>query len=103
MLIASYDGYKLLPEESFKDFRPPAPYIPDSPGHYEDWIRGSKTGEPTTCNFGYAGPLTETVLLGTVAYRMQKKLLWDADELKATNCPEAGKLIAKEYRKGWEL
>jgi hypothetical protein len=47
--------------------------------------------------------LTETVLLGTVAFRVGKKLQWDAESLKVTNCPEANQLLAREYRKGWEL
>ena len=41
-------------------------------------------------NFEYAAMLTETVLLGNVAMRVGKKLVWDGPKLKATNCPEAG-------------
>ena len=62
-----------------------------------------KTGNPTTCGFDYSGPLTETVLLGNVAYRTGEKLQWDAENLKATNCPEADQFIRREYRKGWTL
>jgi len=38
-----------------------------------------------------------------VAFRVGKKLDWDAKNLKATNCPEADKYVQKEYRKGWEV
>ena len=62
-----------------------------------------KTGEPTTCNFEYAGWLTEANHLGNVAYRVGKKLEWDAATMKATNCPEADAFIRREYRKGWKL
>ena len=103
MLLAGYTQYRLLPEEKFRDFKPPAPYIPDSIGHHEEWIRACKTGEPTTCNFGYAGPLTETVLLGTVAYRAGRKLEWDPFTLETPNYPEASRYIRREYRKGWTL
>jgi hypothetical protein len=68
-----------------------------------EWIQAAKTGSPTTCNFGYTGPLTETVLLGAVAYRAGKKLEWDPWELQATNCPEASRYIRKKYREGWSL
>jgi hypothetical protein len=38
-----------------------------------------------------------------VAYRVGKKLQWDAKNLKATNAPEASKYIKREYRKGWTI
>ena len=52
----------------------------------------------------FAGPLTEAVLLGTVCVRMGGgKLLWDSENLKVTNVPEANKYLHYEYRKGWSL
>ena len=42
-------------------------------------------------------------LLGNVAYRVGKKLQWDAKTLAATNCPEANQFLTKEYRQGWEV
>jgi len=47
--------------------------------------------------------LTETVLLGVVAYRTGQKLDWDASLLKAKNSRQAMNYIQTEYRKGWEL
>jgi hypothetical protein len=47
--------------------------------------------------------LTETVLLGNVAYRTGEKLEWDAKSLTATNCPAAAQYVTKEYRKGFEI
>jgi predicted dehydrogenase len=102
-LITGYMSHKLLPEEKFRDFQPPQPYIPRSIGHHNEWIQACKDGSPTTCNFDYSGALTETVLLGLVSYRCQSPLEWDAEGLTATNCPEADRFIRKEYRKGWEL
>jgi len=43
------------------------------------------------------------VLLGNVAYRIGRKLEWDAKHLKATNCREADALIQHHYRKGWRI
>ena len=80
MLLADYSRRKLLPEEQFAGFKPPAQFIPDSIGHHNEWIRACKTGTPTTCNFAYAGPLTETVLLGNVAYRTGRKIEWDYEK-----------------------
>ena len=68
-----------------------------------EWIHACKTGAATTCNFEYAGWLTEANHLGNVAYRTGRKLEWDPKELRATNAPEADQFIRREYRKGWEL
>jgi predicted dehydrogenase len=103
MLLANYDKWKLLPEKDFEGFTPPAPSIPNSIGHHKEWVQACKSGGATTCNFDYSGALTETVLLGNVAYRLGKPIVWDAKNLKATGEPEADKLIHKEYRKPWSL
>jgi predicted dehydrogenase len=102
-LISDYDRHVLLPEKDFKDFVRPAPFIPKSIGHHKEWIEAIKTGGKTTCQFDYSGPLTETALLGNVAYRVGKKLEWDAQKLSATNCREADQFIQHHYRKGWTL
>ena len=47
--------------------------------------------------------MTEAIHLGNVAYRTEKKLQWDAENLCATIAPEADRFIRREYRKGWSL
>jgi hypothetical protein len=103
MLISDYNKHQLLPEEQFADFQRPAPFIPDSIGHHEEWIQACKTGGPTTCNFDYSGALTEAALLCNVALRTGEKLTWDAKALKAVNSAKADVFIRREYRKGWTL
>lgn len=103
MLLSSYTKHLLLPEKQFSGFTPPKPFIEKSRGHYAEWIHACKTGAPTTCNFEYAGWLTESNHLGNVAFRAGKKLEWDAATMKAKNCPEADAFIHREYRKGWKL
>jgi hypothetical protein len=102
-LIADYNRHRLLPERDFEGFEAPARWIGASQGHYEEWIEACKYGGPTTCNFDYAGALTETVLLGNVAFRTGKQLEWDARNLMARNCPEAAQYVRRECRKGWEI
>jgi len=79
--------------------------IPSSIGHHKEWIRACKTGKPTTCDFDYAGKFIENNMLALVAYRVGKKISWDAagKSLKASGCPEADRFIKKTYRKGWTL
>ena len=50
-----------------------------------------------------AGAVTETILLGAVALRAGKKIMYDAENMKITNIPAANKYLYREYRKGWEL
>jgi len=103
MLLADYDRRRLLPEKDFEGFQPPAPYIPDSIGHHKEWIAACKGGAPALCDFSYAGPLAETVLLGNVAFRSGRKLEWDSAACKVTNTREADQFIRHAYRKGWKL
>ena len=98
MMFADYGSYRLFPAEKFTGFKAPEPTIPKSIGHHAEWIKACKEGTPTTCNFDYSGALSEAVLLGNVAFRAGKPLEWDAENLKATNCPEADQFIRKEYR-----
>jgi predicted dehydrogenase len=103
MLLSDYEKHTLLPEDKFADFKRPEPFIPKSLGHHAEWLHACKTGEPTTCNFEYAGWLTEANHLGNVAYRTGKKLKWDPVKLQTANAPEAERFIRREYRKPWKL
>ena len=90
---------------------PPEAEYEESPGHFNEWVRAIKGGAPAMSNFPeYAGPLTETVLLGNLAVWAApepggpgKKIEWDAKKLVAKNAPEVMSIVKKEYRKGWEL
>lgn len=101
---------KILPGSLRESYKIPAPYIPSSPGHEEEWILACKGGAPAGSNFDWAGPLTETVLLGNVALRRELKeklsgqiLNWNPEKFSFTNLPEADKFLHYEYREGWNL
>jgi len=98
-------GAQLLPADRSRDFKPPPatlPRVPDG-NHYNDWIRACKGQGPACSHFDFAGPLTEGVLLGIVAFRAGKKLPWDGPAMKARGCPEAERYVRRPYRKGWTL
>jgi hypothetical protein len=103
MLLADYGKYVLLPEKQFAGFTPPPKSIPDSIGHHQEWLHACKTGAPTTCHFGYSGPLTEANHLGNVAYRAGKKIEWNAKTMKIKNAPDAERFLRRTYREGWKL
>jgi predicted dehydrogenase len=101
---------KILPRSLRDSYTAPAPTIPSSPGHEEEWIRACKGGAPGGSDFEWAGPLTETVLLGNIVLRSELKeklsgmvLEWDPEKFSFTNLPEADVFLKNEYRKGWSL
>lgn len=67
------------------------------------WINSFKNNTQSPGSFIYAGPVTETILLGGVALRAGKKVDYDTVNMKITNVPEANKYLVREYREGWEL
>ncbi len=103
MLLSEYFKHVLLPEKDFAGGQRPAPTIPRVSGHHEEWLQACKTGKSCSANFEYSGWLTEANHLGNVAYRVGRKLEWDAKNLKATNAPEADRFIRRNYREGWKL
>ena len=87
-------------------------------GHYVQWVNACIAGygqKQLSSPFEYAGPLTETILMGNLALRSymikdanghfpgRKKLLWDAVNMKITNFDEANQFVKREYRQGWKL
>ena len=103
MLLANYSKYLLLPEKDFADYKRPEPTLPRVASHYADWLTACKSGKKASADFEYSGWLTEANHLGNVAYRLGKKLEWDAETMRVRNAPEADRIIRREYRKGWEL
>ena len=69
LLLSDYDRHVLLPEARFATYARPAQSIAASIGHHKEWLDACRTRGKATCNFEYAGRLTETVLMGVKAYR----------------------------------
>jgi len=81
----------------------PKPFLPRGIDHYSEWVRACRGGPKPLADFDYSGPLTEAVLLGCVAIRTGKKLVWDGPNMKVTNVSGANKYIRRRYRSGWSL
>ena len=94
---------RIVPETKMKAYKRPPEIFPRLRGHHRGWIDACKSGKPVHGNFDYSGPMTETVLLGAVALRTGKKIIWDGPNMKATNAPEADKYIKPAFREGWSL
>ena len=112
----------LLPTKRMKEDRLPKQKLTRVPeGHYVQWVNACMAGygnAETSSPFEYAGPFTESILMGNLAIRSwmiknpkltgwgdkylgRKKLLWDAQNMKITNFDEANQFVKREYRTGW--
>ena len=105
----------------------------DDWGHQKMWIDAVKDGygsskhKMLTSSFDYAGPMTETVLMGNIAIRSyflnkngnpktvdirgkngtsyygRRKMNWDGENMKITNFEDANQFVGRNYREGWEV
>ncbi|MEZ6049241.1 MAG: Gfo/Idh/MocA family oxidoreductase [Planctomycetaceae bacterium] len=96
--------YYLLPQDKYAEYKKPEPTLPRSPGHFTEFCNAIAGGDPAMSNFGYAGRLTETILLGNLALHAgpDQKIEWDAVNLKATNNDSLDKWIMREYADEWK-
>lgn len=101
MLLCDYGRHVLLPEGAWGEFEAPPQTIPNSVGHHREWLDAIRDGGATTCAFDYSGALTETVLLGNVAFRAGEDFVWNAAQLRASS-ERAQELVARPPRAGWD-
>jgi len=121
LLFDCYGGNpRLLPTKLMKETKLPEPSLVRVPeGHYLQWVNACLAGYGkgiTSSPFEYAGPFTESILMGNLALRSymttgaggkghpgRKKLLWDAKNMRITNFEEANQYVKREYREGYKL
>ena len=93
---------RLFPLEKFRDYK-----LPDleQGHHWTLWSDACLNGtKPPSASFDYSGPMTESVLLGSVAVRFpQTTLQWNSAQLRFDNTKEANAYVRRTYRKGWEV
>ncbi len=97
-------GDMLIPDSLMDTYKRPPKTLPRSPGQFEEWVQACRGGRPAGSDFvEHSGLLTEVVLLGNIAARIDKKLLWDGAAMRFTNDATANKMLHREYRRGWTL
>ena len=103
MLLPHIGGPQLLPREKFLAYKA-YPKLKGQDRRYVQWVNACLGKDTASADFDFAGPLTETVLLGVLAARYPgKRLQWDTTSLRVTNLPEANEHVRVAYRKGWEV
>ena len=105
MLTAGCYGERprLVPASRMKEYQFPPPLLTRSPGHYRDWMRAAKGGEPACANFSVSAPFVEWLLLGVIAMRCEGKLEWDARNGLFTNSVQANQYLKPTFREGWDF
>jgi len=96
---------RLFPVSRRREFVEPPKTIPRSIGHRQEWVKACKDKRPedAKAGFWYSGPFVEALLVGNLAVRLQKRIEWDAANMRVKDAPEAEALVRKTYRKGFEL
>ena len=96
--------FTLLPRESFSDVAQDRPKsLKPSRGHYHDWFNACRGGEASWSHFGYAGSLSEFLMLGNIATQFDAELEYDPVAGEIVNHGEAHRLLRRDYRAGWEM
>ena len=96
MLLPNSGDPRFSPSEKFEGIE--RPEVPPR-DHYHHFVDACLGGERTESFFETTGPMTETILLGTVAIRLpDTELQWNAKRMRIPNAPDAEALLQREYR-----
>ncbi len=112
-VVVGTDGMIVLPHVRPDAFVLPAAKMAALPvidlserDHYAEFIDVVLAGGRQKCsaNFDYAGPLTESVIIGNIAARFSgETLAFDARALRFPGKPEADQYLTRTYRHGWKV
>ncbi len=103
-LMGNYGWHRVVSEgDRLKDFQPPAPSIPSSPGHDREFLNSIKTREECPCSFEYHMPIAVALNLGHVALQAGRKVKWDAKKAQIVGDKEANDIATPNYRAPWKF
>ena len=103
-LFVDYGSHQLYVKgKAVDDFARPAPTIADSPGHIREFLDSVKSRMLTTCDVEYGHRLTKGGLLGNIAYRTGRRIVWDDAREQIVGDKVANKMVMRHYRKPWKL
>lgn len=95
---------QIIPASKAKEMASQLPTVPKSPSnHFLNFLRAAKGEEKCRSSFAVAGPLSQVLVLGVLAQRMNSKLAFDRETKQITNNKIANQLlVGPPPRKGWE-
>ena len=98
------DSPRIIPENAMQAFaRPPRTLARPKGGIEGDWLSAITEGRKACADFAYSARLTEFVLLGNLAKRVDGRIAWDDAAMRVTNNEEANRFVKGIRRNGWDL
>lgn len=104
-LLAGFSGDhpRLIPRARMREFKQPPQRLPRPIDEFDQFLRACRGGPASDASFENAWPFAETILLGTIAVRVEGKLRWNSEKMEFTNSAEANALRFRKNREGWEV
>ncbi len=103
-LVTNYGEHRVFRKgKQVMDFTRPAASIPDSPGHLREFLDSVKSRKLTSCDVEYGHLLTKGGLLGNIALRTGRRIVWDDAAEKILDDKAANQMVSRKYRKPWKL
>lgn len=95
---------EIIPESKAEEMKSKLPEVPESSSdHFENFLLACKGQEKCRSSFAVAGPLTQVMMLGVIAQRLNAKLKFDRNKKQIINNKTANNfLIGVPPRKDWE-
>ena len=101
-LLGDYGWHTVVVEsQKLKEFVPPEPTIPSSPGQVREFLDAVKSRQQPSCNFTYHVPLAVAIDLAHISLKVGRKLHWDAKKAEVVGDREANAMVTPVYRKPW--
>jgi hypothetical protein len=94
----------IIPAAKAKEMASKLPAIPGgNSDHHKNFLLACMGQEKCRSSFDIAGPLSQVLVLGVLAQRLNTKLTFDRETKQITNNPLANQLlVGHPPRKGWE-
>lgn len=103
-LFVDYGSHELYVKgQRVTEFKRPEPTIADSPGHLREFLDSVKSRKLATCDVEYGHRLTKAGLLGNIAYRTGRRVVWDDAREAIVGDKEAQGMVTRRYRKPWKI
>lgn len=104
VMMGSHAGSpRIIPETKHREIRKSLPEVKfDGTSHFDNWLLSCKGEGRCKSSFAYGGRLTETMLFGLIAAKLNRDLKIDPVKRMIIEDDEADKLMSwPEPRKGW--
>ena len=102
-LFIDRGGFEVMPEEDSDLMPMQAQRVGNSHRkHVQNFLECVKSRRQPTSDIEIGHRSSSTAILGNIAYRTGRRISWDGENEEIVDDPEAGKLLAYQYRAPWD-